>query len=60
MEKVTNSAISSCSIRYCVTHGSSFLDYSKSDFHCSHHANTTPGSPISGMDGNSSNSFSIL
>ena len=60
MEKVTNSANSSCSIRYCVTLGSSFPGYSRSDFHCSHHANITPGSPISGMDGNSSNSFRIL
>ena len=60
MEKVTNSANSSCSIRYCVTLGSSFLGYSRSDFHCSHHANITPGSPISGMDGNSNKSFRIL
>ena len=60
MEKVTNSANSSCSIRYYVTLGSSFLGYARSDFHCSHHANITPGSPISGMDGNSSNSFRIF
>ena len=30
MEKVTNSANSSCSIRYCVTLGSSFLEHSRS------------------------------
>ena len=59
-KKVTNSAKFSCSPRYCVTPVSSFLGYSMSDFHCSPSANITSGSPISSMDGNSSNLFRIL
>ena len=47
-------------LRYCVTPGSSSLSYSMSDFHCSPSANITFGSPISGMDGNSTHSFRIL
>ena len=44
---------------YWGTHGSSFLSNSMSDFHCSPSANITSGLPISGMDGNSGNSFRI-
>ena len=59
-KKVTNLANFWCSLRYCVTRGCSFLIYSTSDFHCFPSANTTSGSTISGMDGNSSNSGRIL
>ena len=62
-KKVTNSANFSCSLGYCVTPmstGSVFLSYSTSDFHRSPSANITSGSPISGMDGNSSNSPKLL
>ena len=59
-KKATRSANFSCLLRYCVTPGSSFLSYSMSDFHCSPSTNITSGSPISGMDGNSGNSFRIL
>ena len=59
-KKVTNSVNLSCLLRYYVTHRSSFLSYSMSDFHCFPSANITSSSTISGMDGNSSNSFGIL
>ena len=59
-KKVTSSANFSCLLRYRVTPGSSSLSYSMSGFHCSPSANITSGSPISGMDGNSNNSFRLL
>ena len=59
-KKTTSSASFSCLLRYCVTHWRSFLSYSMSDYHCYPSANITSGSPISGMDGNSGNSFRIF
>ena len=59
-KKVTNSANFSWSLRYCVTRVSSFLSYSTSDFQRSPSVNITSGSPISDMDGHSSNSLKIL
>ena len=59
-KKATSSANLSCLLRYFITPVSSSLSYSMSDFHCSPSGNITSVSPISGMDGNSSNSFRIL
>ena len=60
MEESNQFCLLSCSLRNCITSGSSFLSYSTSGFLCSQAANITSCSPISDTGGNSSISSRIL